>query len=263
MGDRGARLLLKTLRVLTPSVKPGVWRWLSPGLFVVGWLVVATFQFVEYLPSPVAVAAVLVRDWHLLVTDAVATSLRALGGFAIGAGLGVVVALGMALSGAVRAFLDPIVRVVRPAPLLALIPLFILWFGLSEKGRILFIAVGCFFLTVIVALEAIQNVPQIYLRSGRSLGTEGMLLYILVVLPAILPGIYGGLRVALTTSFQLAIAAELLGAQTGLGFYLTEGAVTFQMTSMVAAVVVVSVLAFGADLASKYLGRVAMPWLDT
>lgn len=236
--------------------------WISVVAFVGFWFVCAERHIIDYLPSPTAVLFTMGHDWHALLVDALATSSRAIVGFLIGAPVGVFLALAMAWRPGIRDFLDPLVRGLRPVPLLALIPLFILWFGLSEAGRVLFVATGCLFLTVVIAIEAIHNVPQIYLRSGSSLGAKEFDLYRRVVLPAILPGIFGGARVALTTSFQLTIAAEFLGAQTGLGFYLTQGAVAYRMSEMIAAVVIVSLLAVAADVAARRGGGVLMPWVD-
>ena len=144
--------------------------------------------------------------WH----GALATGSRALTGFGIGAAVGIVVALFLAASRTASLLVAPYVLLAKSVPVLSLIPIFILWFGLRESARIGFIAASCFFWIVVAAAEAIENVSMIYRWSARTLGATPAVEYRTIVLPAILPGLFGGLRNTATVSFALAVAAEFL-----------------------------------------------------
>jgi ABC-type nitrate/sulfonate/bicarbonate transport system permease component len=239
-----------------------VLRALSLALFVILWLLAVKLEVVRHLASPVEALLTITKEFKQLLIHSLATISRGLGGFLIGSPIGVAMALAMAWSPHLNALFDPIVRFLRPLPLIALIPLFILWFGLREASKILYVATGCFFLVAIFAVEAIQNVPQIYLHAGQALGAKGLVLYRRIILPAILPGILGGLRVALVMSIQLAIASEFMGAQKGLGFYLLKSGIAFQVSRMIAAVVFLTLLTVVVDLLAQRIGRLLTPGLE-
>src|SRR5690606_25006802 len=118
----------------------------------------------------------------------------------------------------VTAILDPFIEMLRPIPALALIPFFVLWFGLGDTGKILLIALGGAVVMVVTVYEALERVPRIYVDAARTLGVNTLGVYRTVLLPAILPTFWSGVRVSSALSFGLGIAAEFMGAQDGLGY---------------------------------------------
>jgi ABC-type nitrate/sulfonate/bicarbonate transport system permease component len=207
-----------------------------------------------------AIVQSLRTESHALASGALATGARALAGFGIGALIGVVVSLALAASATFAAVVAPYVLAAKSVPVLSLIPLFILWFGLTEQARIGFIATACFFWVVVAATEAIRNVPVIYGYAARSLGASRFEEYREVVLPAILPGLFGGIRNSATVSFALAVASEFLGAEQGIGFYLIHESTYFQLSNMIAAVVVVTLMAIVTDQVLLQVGRRFLSW---
>ena len=226
------------------------------------WFAASTFELIPYWPSPIAVADVFVEHAGPLLVHALHTLTRGLIGLGIGAVLGVAVALLFGWNRYIRAFLAPTLVAAKSIPVLALIPIFILWFGIGEKSIIPFVTVGCFFIVVVVSIEAIANVPQAYLWAASSLGASPARLYTRVVLPAIVPGIIGGLRIAAASVFPLTLAAEFLGAQQGLGYYIIKRVAQLQVPEMIAGVISITVLAVAADAAVRIVGGRLTRWSD-
>jgi ABC-type nitrate/sulfonate/bicarbonate transport system permease component len=235
---------------------------LSAGGLLGIWLLSFETQLIPYLPSPWEVAAVLVEHRSRLLEGAAYTFGRGSLGFIIGSSLGVVVAVIMGWNRYVRAFAAPLIYTGRTIPVLALIPLFILWFGTGEKSIVPFIALGCFFVVFVVAFEAIATVPQTYMWAAATLGSEPAAIYRRVVMPAITPSIVGGLRVAVTLAFPLALAAEFLGAQQGLGFYVIKATQLLQVADMIAGVLAISVLAIVGDALVRLATRKVTRWSE-
>jgi sulfonate transport system permease protein len=105
----------------------------------------------------------------------------------------------------------------RMLPLMALFPLFALWFGNAESGVVLFVAFGTFSLMFILTVTAISNVPSYYFDCARSLGAGRLRAYLTVVLPASLPNLRGGVMLSLGFGWSMVIAAEFIGQKVGLG----------------------------------------------
>jgi ABC-type nitrate/sulfonate/bicarbonate transport system permease component len=105
----------------------------------------------------------------------------------------------------------------RMLPLLAMSPLFGIWYGNSFQGAIAFIAFGTFAIMFVVAMTALAAVPNYYVQYARALGASRLRAYLTTVLPASLPGMRGGILLAVGFGWSMTLAAEFLGASTGLG----------------------------------------------
>jgi ABC-type nitrate/sulfonate/bicarbonate transport system permease component len=226
------------------------------------WDIAASHGLIPYLKTPVEVAQDVGNQRGLLFENATYTFVRATLGLGIGSVSGVVAALAMGWNRYLRAFAAPPILAGKAVPVLALIPIFILWFGTGETSIVLFIALGCFFILFVVSMEAIANVPNVYVWAASSLGTSPLDTYWRVVLPAISVGIIGGLRVAATNAFPLGLAAEFLGAQHGLGFYVIKATAQLQVSAMIAGVLGISVLAVIADTAVRLTSRKLTAWSE-
>ncbi len=169
----------------------------------------------------------------VLGQNSLATIGRVLVGTTSGILLGVVVGLLMGWSRRIRDFAWPSIQVTRPIPALALIPLFMLWFGGREVGTWLYIAWAIFNMMVVYTVEAVWNVSPIVQDYARTLGATRIQVYRTVVLPAIVPSLIGGLRVSLGVSWAIVLAAEYLGAQSGLGRILILSQTFFDTGRMV------------------------------
>lgn len=170
-----------------------------------------------------------------LIYNSLATALRLFAGLALGATVSVSLAGLVGWSRTFRRIFVLPSHIVRMFPLLALAPLFNLWFGSTERGAISFIALASFAILFVGTLTAIASVPSAYSNYARSLGASRARAYLTVVLPAGLPALRGGLLLALGFGWSVAIAAELVGESTGLGNIINQ-AQQFGQTDTIALV---------------------------
>lgn len=229
--------------------------------FVIAWNLSSQFNLIPYFPSMEKVFRALVTNNELLQSAAIITTRRAMLGLSIGLLAGVMIALFLAWSRKANAILDPYISLSKSIPSMALIPVFILWFGLVETARVFFVAVACFFVVFVSAAEAIPNVPNIYRWSASTLGATKGDIYRSIVLPSIFPHLIGGIRNATTLSFAAAVASEFIGAQDGLGYALIHFGVNFRLNQMIAVVVVITLLAVLGDFLIVSLRRAFLRWL--
>jgi ABC-type nitrate/sulfonate/bicarbonate transport system permease component len=164
----------------------------------------------------------------------VATSLgRVAQGFGLAAaaalGLGLLVALCVPL----RLMLEPVIEFVRPIPPLAFLPMFLVWFGLGEASKIVFIGYTTFFPMFVAIAASVLRVDVVLLRAAASLGASRAALVRRVVLPASLPGIVVALRVGFGLALFVIVGAEFMGADAGLGHLIMEGRTFFNPPQIV------------------------------
>lgn len=161
------------------------------------------------------------------------TMLRTIAGYTIGVIVGIGLGFLIAWSKIARGLLTFPAHLARMMPLLAMIPLFALWFGDSQLGVLTFIAFAVGILLFAITINAIGNVPLHYWQYARSLGASPLRTYARVVFPAAFPQLRGGLLLAVAFSWSAALAAEFLGQQVGLGHVL-QSALYYASTDVVA-----------------------------
>ena len=238
--------------------------WLVPIAIVLGWEISSRSGWLStrILPEPLAVATAfwnLLKSGELLHDVAISTG-RALGGLAIGGGLGLVLGL---LTGSFRTaetLLDTTLQMIRNVPALALIPLVILWFGIDESAKLFLVAIGVFFPIYLNTYHGIKAVDAGLVEMARSYGLQGWALYREVILPGALPSILVGLRFALGLMWVLLIVAETISAQSGIG-YMTMNAREFLQTDVVlVGVLLYALLGKLADVVARLLERRCLRW---
>ena len=179
-----------------------------------------------------------------LAHNTLVTMVRTIAGYTIGAVVGIGLGFLIAWSRVARDLLTFPAHLARMMPLLAMIPLFALWFGNSELGVLTFIAFAVGILMFAITINAIGNVPTHFWQYARSLGASPLRTYARVVFPAAFPQLRGGLLLAVAFSWSAALAAEFLGQQVGLGHVL-QSALYYASTDVVALTGLV-VIAFAA-----------------
>jgi ABC-type nitrate/sulfonate/bicarbonate transport system permease component len=130
----------------------------------------------------------------------------------------------------------------RIIPKIALLPLLILWFGIGEPSKVATIALGVFFPTVISAYSACDSVPRNLIRMGQSFGLPATDIVAKIVLPGAMPGILAGFRISASVALLLLVAAEMIGAQYGIGAFVLTAGNLMQTDQLLAGVVVLSIL---------------------
>lgn len=197
------------------------------------------------LPPPQDVIAAF-RE--LIVTgrlwDHLGASLYRLGwGWTGGTLLGIAVGLAMGLSPWVRGGLSPLVSALFPVPKIAMLPLFIVWFGVVGEGsKIATILFGAFFPTVINMLAGVDSVDRNLIRMGQSFGLSRAAIIRKIVLPGAMPSILSGMRISASIAIVLLVAAEMIGATNGVGAYILFAGANFALGQLIAGVAILSML---------------------
>ena len=195
----------------------------------------------------------------VLFENALVTIRRLVIGLVVGIGLGIGVGLLVGMSRWARDVVLPPVLLLRTIPILALIPLFMFWFGAREAGILIFVSFAVFSMMIVNTLEAIRNVPPIYQDYARCMGATRRQIYRTVIVPAILPSLNGGIRVILGLSFAIVLAGELLATDSGLGWLMILSERFFMIGRIVVIVVIFVILSLilnGLYLAaSRYVNR--------
>jgi sulfonate transport system permease protein len=223
--------------VIVLLVLMGIWQILSrfytaeaqPGEpMIAGWQILFTktlLSLADYWPGGFGVAAVAEgaeRSYLAALLSVLFHSAHTIGrlvmGLALGGAVGLLLGLAMSWSRWTRRLVDLPVQFLRTLPLLAMVPLFQLWFGTQLLGEVLFVAYGIGVIVFAGTLNAVRNVPQIYLDNARSLGASRAILYRTVILPAIFPAMRSTVLLSLGAGWGAVLGAEYLGAQSGLGY---------------------------------------------
>lgn len=224
-------------------------RWVGVLVFVlliafVEWGTRTGFISALTLPKPSDVLATFGELWQsgLLVKHMVPSLTRLVVGAALGASAGIGVGILIGLFSYVRAGLVPLVAAIFPIPKIALLPLFVIWFGIDEGSKYALIAFGTFTPTVVATYGAVDNVDRSLIRMGQSFGLSWLSIVRKIVLPGAMPGILSGLRISLAIAIILLVAAEMLGAQFGIGAYILEAGSLYDLERLFAGVVILSLL---------------------
>lgn len=245
------------LRLASPIVAVGIWQLLSAtGILSPSKLV-----------SPVSIAHTI---YTLVTTDSptygtlqasLLVSAERLGiGFALGTVIAILLAVVTGLSPIAELALDPIVHALRSIPLLGLIPLFIVWFGIGDLPKILIVLLGAFFPMYVNTFAGIRSVDPKLRELGHVLGLSRRELVSQVVLPGALPQALTGLRLGLIASLLALVVGEQINANAGLGFMLTTAQNFLQNNIIMVALIVYAILGLLGDTLIRLLERKVLAW---
>lgn len=237
---------------------------LVPIIVIIIWLVVSGLKLVKpiFVPTPQNLWGSFIGMYKVLPSAMLTTVIMTLTGFAIGVTFGTVSGLLMAFSKAIRDLMGTIFDFLRPVPVFALIPLFILWFGIGRAPQIALIALGTSVVLGVTTLEAIRNVPTIYVRAALTLGANRGRIYSTVIVPYIIPHLIGAIRVAAAASWGLDVAAEFMGSQTGLGYLIIMQQTYLRTSGIIMLVLVYSILAVIMDTIIAAIERRITRWTE-
>ncbi len=182
-------------------------------------------------------------------------------GLLIGIAFGLVFGVITGLTRVGGAAVDPTAQILRTIPVLAILPLFIAWFGLSELSKYLIIAFAVASPIYISAANGIKRVDKKLLETAKVFDLPAAQTIFQIVLPAALPTIFNGLRLAVSLSILLLVAAESVNTQAGLGFLANQGLTYFRVDLILAIVIVYGVLGLVGNLLVSLLEWVSLPWL--
>ncbi|WP_277758029.1 ABC transporter permease [Pseudomonas sp. A34-9] len=242
-------------------------RLLSPLLLLLLWELASRTGLLppRIIAAPSAIGATL---WQMLGSGELAGHLwislqRALSGLAIGVSVGTVLALGAGLSRRGEIAIDSPMQMLRTLPFLAIVPLFILWFGVGETPKIALIALGTTFPIYLTLFSGIRGLDPKLVEAATLLGLKRWELIVHVILPGALPAFFVGLRYAFGISWLGLVVVEQINASAGIG-YLVNDARDFMRTDVIViCLIIYSVLGLGIDGLVRLLERFALAWRPT
>ncbi|NNE96939.1 MAG: ABC transporter permease [Acidimicrobiales bacterium] len=185
---------------------------------------------------------------------------RVIRGMFWGSLFGIPVGLAMGLSSRARGFFDPLVESFRPIPPLALLPLFVLSFGIGDKTAVPLLIFASIWIMIIAARAGMRNASLPKVRASYSLGASKRQLLTKVLLPNALPEIFTGLRVALGVSWGTLVAAELSGVADGLGAMISQAKNFSRLDVIVVGIVIIAVIGVLMDILLRVVERLLIPW---
>ncbi len=185
---------------------------------------------------------------------------RVIMGFLLGTAVGIPLGYAMGLSDWFRGWFDPIVEFMRPVPPLALIPLFIIWFGIGEVSKIGLLFLAALWIMAIAARSGVSGVAISKVHAAYSLGASKLQILTRVIIPNSLPEIFIGARVAMGVCWGTVVAAELVAAEKGIGKMITVAS-KFQRTDIIIiGIIVIGVIGFAIEVLMRRLEDVLIPW---
>lgn len=242
-------------------------RWLSPILLLLVWELGSRIGLIPprtlAAPSSVIVTLFSMIASGELPHNLIVSCARAAIGLAIGAAAGMVLGLAAGLSRPGDATIDPLMQIKRTIPVVALSPLFIIWFGIGEAPKIALIAFATVFPIYLNLYQGIRGVDVRLMDAARSFGLNRWELIVHVVLPGALPSLLVGFRYSLSIAVLMLVIAEQINASSGLG-YLINNARDFMRTDIiVVCLMVYAVLGLAGDLLVRAIERRALVWRPT
>lgn len=233
------------------------------------WWAAAHWRWVPplFLPAPEAVYRAFLDAWRgniqggePLTTHLRWSALRVFGAFALAAVTAVPVGIAMGVSRIARGVFDPPIEFYRPLPPLAYLPLIVIWFGIDETSKILLIYLACFAPIALAAKAGVRSASTEQLNAAASLGASRAQVVWHVVVPAALPEILVGLRIAIGFGWTTLVAAEMVAATVGVGQMVLNASNFLRTDLVVAGILVIGVVAWSFDLAMRWAEARLVPW---
>ncbi|MGH3640787.1 MAG: ABC transporter permease, partial [Mycobacterium sp.] len=217
------------------------------------------------LDSPATVASAL---WDLIKTGTLQESLlvslqRASQGFAIGAAIGLVAGLVSGLSYLGERAFDASLQMLRTIPFLAVVPLFVIWFGVGEISKIALIAIACIFPVYLNTFAGVRNVDRKIVEAAEVFRLSRLSIATKIVLPLAMPTILVGIRYSLGVALLALVAAEQINATSGIGYLALSPRAAMRTDIVLSIVLVYALLGLAVDLIMRIITRITVPWHQT
>ncbi len=243
---------------------------LSPVLLLAIWEVLAHVGVIDtrFFPAPSSIFAVM---WQMLqpsiqfprgeLLTHLGISLQRIAiGFLIGVIPGVIIGLAMGLFSPIRAIIQPLVDGTFPIPKIAVLPLFIMIFGIGEESKYAIIATAVIYLVLINTAAGVRNIDRIYLDVGQNFHASKLMMFTDIALPGALPMIAAGIRLSMGVALLVIVSAEFVGAKSGLGYLIWTSWQVFQVEKMYVGLTMIAVVGYVTAVLLNWLERWLIPW---
>ena len=248
----------RALSVLSPLILLGIWE------------VAAQLNIIDtrFFPAPSRIFSVL---WDMMRPSAqyptgelwfqLLISLERIAiGFLLGAVPGIVIGLAMGLFGPVRAIIQPLIDATFPIPKVALLPLFIMIFGIGEESKYAIIATAVIYLVLINTVAGVRNIDKIYLDVGKNFHASRMMMFADIAFPGALPLIMAGVKLGMGVALLVIVTAEFVGAKSGIGYMIWTSWQVFQVEKMYVGLMVIAIVGFATAILLTWVERALVPW---
>lgn len=232
---------------------------------LLGWWLAASAGGADsvFLPSPGKVWE-RVHDWWAsggLGGDIAISICRVVGGFVLSAALALPLGLMIGSFRAVQALLEPLTDFIRYMPAVAFIPLVMLWVGIEESSKIAIIFIGTFFQMVLMVAEDVRRVPLAQIEAAQTMGATRTELIEKVIFPSAKPALLDTLRVTMGWAWTYLVVAELVAANSGLGYAILKAQRFLQTDKIFAGIILIGLIGLITDQLFRLAHRKAFPWL--
>lgn len=264
-------------RYLPPSVfwsiRQGFPRWLGILLSAIAiaiplliWAIVSYSGLVTplFLPTPTAVISAGIKmlfEENLLV-DILASSMRVAAGFLVAAIVGVPIGILMGTFHSMESLFSPLVGTVRYMPVVAFVPLIIIWVGLGEDAKTLIIFLGVVLYNAMMVADAVKYIPDEMINVAYTLGLNRRDVLFRVIVPGVFPSILDTLRVNISGAWNYLVIAELIASQNGLGYKIIQSQRFLQTDKVLFCIAIIGIIGLIIDYALKVLSNILTPWAE-
>ena len=264
-------------RYLRPSVfwsiRQGFPHWLSVLIVMVSlavpltaWAIVSYQNLVPpmFLPTPTAVVRsgfeMFTQDD--LIVDVIASCGRVAAGFLLSALIGVPMGIAMGTFYSMESLFAPIVGTVRYMPVMAFVPLIVIWVGLGEASKMLIIFLGVVLYNAMMVADAVKFIPNEMINVAYTLGASRRDVLFKVIIPAAFPSVLDTVRVNISGAWNYLVIAELVAAQNGLGFRIVQAQRFLQTEKVLFCIALIGLIGLAIDYGLKWVSTWLTPWAD-
>jgi len=238
-----------------------------PVIIFVSWWFVTEHEYFPavILPPMKAVSASFLKqlESYQLSQDILVSLIRVAKGFSIAAILGIFLGLLMGVSKTVNRFFVIPLNAIRQIPIIAWIPLIILWCGIGELSKVVIIVLGAFFPVLVNTVFGISQVPKDYIEVGRMFRLSRWKMFTKIYLPSAIPAIFEGLKLGLSNSWTIVVAAEIIAASSGIGYRINDARSLMQSEVVIVGILLIGLIGLALDQIFVWGSKLLTPWAHT
>lgn len=258
-----ANLLKSKKKILSIIIKKS-YSFFIPAVLIVLWEILSKKGIINQsiMPAPTRI----IRTLKVMLSDGELTThlgvsaFRVVQGFGIGAVLGIIIGTLMGLSQRIDGALKTMVGILRPIPIIAWVPLLILWMGIDEASKVTVIAIGSFWPILLNTIHGIKSVDEKYLEVAKILEKSKVETLIKIVFPAALPSIFTGIRLGIGTAWMSVVGAEMIAAATGIGYLIMYARELSQPDVMLVGVFSIGIIGLLIDFLVMQIQNKLLRW---
>ncbi|OOM14345.1 ABC transporter permease subunit [Clostridium saccharobutylicum] len=238
--------------------------WIIPIIILIFWYIFSKNGVIKsnILPTPNSVVEAFIELFKSgkLLDNILISSERALLGLLIGGSIGFFLGLATGLSKTAKLFLNDSIQMIRNIPILALLPLIILWFGIGEKAKVVMVALSVFFPIYLNTYNGIYTIDHGLIEMGKIYGLKGVGLFKHIIFPGALQSILVGFRHALGTMWLILIAAETVASDAGIGYMAMTARELMQMNVVILSIIIYAFLGKLSDIIASKIEKNVLRW---